>query len=345
MASGERCINDEREGPGERKGANVTIGEITQRRNESELKLLHDTQQSVEKLRIQVGNRVAALVRGVDQAARPEPAFLDRALEALVQLEKDFDAEIGRAVQQYPIWDHWLGHVRGIGPGLAGQMMALLLPPLEDRGPSTWFRAAGLYPQEWEGVLRLPRARSGEGKITYHPGLRRCLFNVGTSFVKMGRYYRVVYDQHKMRLFELHLPASARCLRELRQISPAGQVAWIEERYGADGVARFVKGTRAAEDDADAEDDELPGPANNGATEPRRVDYGAAVGITQEMAENWPLLRVDRVARWAMLKLFLSHLWEKWLEVEGKPSRVPYVVEKLGHHYIPPPEWDGKHKM
>jgi len=32
-----------------------------------------------------------------------------------------------------------------------------------------------------------------------------------------------------------------------------------------------------------------------------------------------------------MEKLFLAHVWEKWREIEGLPTREPYPIEYLGH--------------
>lgn len=40
---------------------------------------------------------------------------------------------------------------------------------------------------------------------------------------------------------------------------------------------------------------------------------------------------VDAMARRYAVKMFLSHLWEKWRELEGLPVRAPYVIDKLGH--------------
>jgi hypothetical protein len=40
-----------------------------------------------------------------------------------------------------------------------------------------------------------------------------------------------------------------------------------------------------------------------------------------------------------MEKMFLSHLWVAWREIEGLPTSKPYVIEKMGHTtYIEPPE-------
>ena len=214
-----------------------------------------------------MGNRVAAVERQVDDLDEATADLYNRLYAQAELWEEEIDAHLARYVAQIPVWDHWLSHVRGIGPALAASLIVLLLPPLPDAGPSTWYKAAGLVPElRPDGTMRLPRARAGEGKTTYHRWLRRSLYNVATSFVRVGGYYRATYD------------------REYKRLS---------ERHAGD--------------------------------------------------ENWPRHRIDDAARWAMIKLFLSHLWEKWLEAEGQPSRRAYVIEVLGHHYIPPPEpTDGK---
>lgn len=230
----------------------------------TELRLLYDTQVSVQKLRISLGNRVSALERGVDSVELPTPQVYADLAAMAEGMESRINKAIAAELKMYPVWDSWLSHVRGIGPLLAGQMLSLLLPPLEERGPSTWYKAAGLAPSEHSGLMRLPRPRAGEGKITYHPWLRRCLWNVGTSFVRNGAFYRDVYDTAKQELVAKH----------------TGD-------------------------------------------------------------ESWPPHRLDSVARWKMVKLFLAHLWEEWLAADGKTGRRAYVIDKLGHHYVAPPQRTG----
>jgi len=233
------------------------------------LRHLHDTQVSLEKLRISLGNRCSAIARGVDGADQPVPEVYERLHEMADQMEGEIDDAIAVELTRWPVYQEWLVHVKGIGPSLAGQMLALLLPPIPSKGPSSWYKAAGLAPEQRpDGLMRLPRARAGEGKITYHPWLRRCLYNVATSFVRNGGYYREVYDRAKERLLALH------------------------------------------EGDAD-----------------------------------WPPIRLDRAARWKMVKMFLAHLWEAWCEAESIPARLPYIVEKYGHQHIPRPLPNGKAKI
>lgn len=174
-------------------------------RPKSPLRYLLDTQISIEKLRIGMGNRVSAMTLGVDENAAPVPSIYERLHTMANDMEAEVDKAIAAELRAWPVYEAWLSHVRGIGPALAGQMLAFLLPPIPTKGPSSWYKAAGLAPEERaDGYMRLPRARAGEGTITYHPYLRRCLHNVATSFVRNGGYYRTVYEERKARLQELH---------------------------------------------------------------------------------------------------------------------------------------------
>ena len=48
------------------------------------------------------------------------------------------------------------------------------------------------------------------------------------------------------------------------------------------------------------------------------------------------LKHLDNMSVRKMIKLWLAHLWEVTRKAQGLPVRASYVVEKLGHHYIPP---------
>lgn len=263
------------------------------------LRGLHDTRVSLQKFRIQVGNRISAIERNADSVENPVPEIYSTISDHLDAMEKAIDRSIEQDLKNWPVWDLWLKHVKGIGPSLAGQMLAMLHTPTEEKGPSSWYKAAGLAPETRpDGQSRLPRPRKvtcpecagekfsskdgqracrecgailpeGYGRLTYYPWLRRTLSNVAESFVRSGGYYRAKYDQYKATLIEQH-----------------------------------------------------------------------------EGDPNWPTGRIDRVARWKMIKLFLSHLWNKWCEAIGITPRPPYALEKLGHHtFYPPPEVPAKGKI
>jgi len=46
---------------------------------------------------------------------------------------------------------------------------------------------------------------------------------------------------------------------------------------------------------------------------------------------DWNKSHIHYAALRRMEKLFLAHVWEKWREIEGLPTREPYPIEYLGH--------------
>lgn len=257
------------------------------RREPSALRHLQDVQQALEKTRIGMGNRISAWHRNNPDTELPKSLEMMIDLhDKLLEIEERSETLIGDELLEYPIWNEWLRHVKGVGPAYGGQLLSYLLPPLPTKGPSSWYKACGLYPQERpDGQYRLPRPRKGEGKVTYHPYMRRNLYNLATSFVRSGGYYREMYDRSKERLVALH-----------------------------------------------------------------------------EGDTNWPKGRIDSVARWVTIKLFLAHLWEKWCEVEGIHNRGPYGLTTLEdgtqviryqlddgsyteHAYYPAPDVPAKGKI
>jgi len=53
---------------------------------------------------------------------------------------------------------------------------------------------------------------------------------------------------------------------------------------------------------------------------------------------------IEAMARRYAVKMFLSHLWEKWRRLEGLPVRGPYALERLGHTTKVEPE-DASQKI
>jgi hypothetical protein len=53
---------------------------------------------------------------------------------------------------------------------------------------------------------------------------------------------------------------------------------------------------------------------------------------------DWTKAHIHMASIRKMNKMFLSHLWHVWREVEGLETRELYVVEKLGHKHIIPPD-------
>ena len=176
---------------------------------ERAITMLVKTAAQVEKLRVSTGLRISAVERGASMPDVAVPPVYIEIHDTMRQLEDRIDSYLREELEHYPVYTNWLCHVRGIGPGLAAQLLGLLRPPLPGTNASTWYKAAGLVPEKRdEGTdketMRLPRPRSGEGKVEYYPYLRRCLYNVWESFMRQGGYYKAIYDTARARLDALH---------------------------------------------------------------------------------------------------------------------------------------------
>lgn len=62
-----------------------------------------------------------------------------------------------------------------------------------------------------------------------------------------------------------------------------------------------------------------------------RVIYDNTKARYEQTRPEWTKLHRHYAARRKMVKIFLSHFWEKWRLLEGLPIRAAYVHEVLGH--------------
>jgi hypothetical protein len=73
---------------------------------------------------------------------------------------------------------------------------------------------------------------------------------------------------------------------------------------------------------------------------PYRLIYDRARTHYDEARPEWNDLRKHYSALRKMVKMFLSHLWERWRLLEGLPIRTPYAIAWLDHKdYISPEEF------
>jgi hypothetical protein len=67
---------------------------------------------------------------------------------------------------------------------------------------------------------------------------------------------------------------------------------------------------------------------------PYRRVYDAARDYYDANRPEWTPGHLHNAAMRKMIKVFLSHLWERWRVLEGRPTRALYVQEKLGHNHV-----------
>lgn len=70
---------------------------------------------------------------------------------------------------------------------------------------------------------------------------------------------------------------------------------------------------------------------------PYRAEYDKAKENYQQAHPDWTKLHIHNAALGNMIKLYLAHLWLFWREMEGLPTRVPYVQEYMEHTTISAP--------
>lgn len=262
-----------------------------------ELKLLVSTYYALQKERIQTVLRIKALERS--GVAKSRAADLHEHLDKeLLRIEKWIGGKIEDRLEGNDIYNAWLRHVPGVGPILAAGLISVIDPISEVEKPSSLWRFAGLHVIDGKA----PKRKKGQ-KVDWNPFFRTMCWKLGDSFVKAGGYYRKVYD--RARQIEDHRAPFRVPVEDAQGYLLAENVGNIKkgEMIGRENFSKFRKQAKGRKD--------------------------VLVTLTD-------LHKYNRAKRKAV-KLFISHLFAIWRDLEGLPIREPYVVEKLGHELIPPP--------
>lgn len=272
-----------------------------------------------------------------------EVLTLTQDIEGLLALQEErVEQFMAMAVKQHPTWS-WLESVKGIGPQTASLMLSYLFPPSPDKGPSAWYKAAGLYAIETApGEYHMPRySNLAEGqKADWHPRLRRNLYVVGTSLLKAKGFYYGHYKAMVKALMIKHPDWSD----QYKPSTDKSYLDWVDRRVESDSLPDVIA---AAESGFDLPGDPLEGLSQRqieGALKLRkrkfvrtlrfRYSLEYILSICREGQAEFVLANAGRahaVGFWKMVKLFLAHLWEVWAKTIGMQTREPYPIEILGH--------------
>ncbi len=154
-----------------------------------DLRIVVDLYCQLQKARIAMGNRKGAIERGADTG---DTTWLASWSDRLEPLEGELAKDMGRLLADHPAWT-WLKTVRGIGPTLAGKVVALIDDISKfDNISNLWsFAGYGLHPDE-NGILVIQRYKKGE-KATYSKRLKTTIYLVGNSFRKCGGKFADIY--------------------------------------------------------------------------------------------------------------------------------------------------------
>ena len=150
----------------------------------------------LQKLRIQQGNRAGAQ-SSISPAILDDEKhkkFLGEASDNLSDLEKKSFKEIGRLLKKHEIYNTWLKDQKGVGPAMAGIIVANIDIYKADAVSNIW-SYCGL------GVVNGKAACREKGKKAgYDPFLKAKMTEVlGGSFLKCKSPWRDFYDNYKNR--------------------------------------------------------------------------------------------------------------------------------------------------
>lgn len=137
---------------------------------------------------------------------------LVRSYLALETQEASQFRELTGTLEEIPIYSEYLVNVTGIGPAMAGVLVAYL-DPKRARHVSSFWKYSGLDVDKGSGRSRREEHlvereyidRNGETKtrlgVTYNPFLKtKCMGVLGPSFLRSGSEWRAAYDGYKNRI-------------------------------------------------------------------------------------------------------------------------------------------------
>lgn len=142
----------------------------------------------VQDVRIRSNSRIRAFKDGVSPQKILEVKEMTG--DPLILIEKQIKKKIRDSVKECNIWTEWLDHIKGIGPILAGGLIANIGDIGNFDTISKLWRYSGLAVGE-DG--RAERRKRGE-KLHYNPRVKVLCWKIGESFVKGGEGYRELYE-------------------------------------------------------------------------------------------------------------------------------------------------------
>lgn len=201
------------------------------------LRALADSYESIQGVRIEGENRLRAIAQSFDE---PEPvriSIMER-LKDMKKIEQDIQKDMLSYLQELPIWNEYLCHVKGIGMTLAAKLLAFDLD--KDKNLSSWNAFFGLVPHYWMGVCEKGHHRfyakdplvcmvkdrtTEKGELTlcgcgivekehiereapkrkrghhsfWNPKARTLTYLIGKQFLLGGRFYKEQYYRYKER--------------------------------------------------------------------------------------------------------------------------------------------------
>lgn len=284
----------------------------------NEARFMVDLYYSMQDQRIGVNNQIKALDRDAKEAnTAPEPhEGLDWIYNQSSVLEQGVAKMLAYYTKSHPMsW--FFDQTVGIGPVLSAGLLAHINIHKAPTVGHIW-NFAGLNPDvEWKKGHKRP----------WNAKLKTLCWKIGDSFVKFSyrddAYYGQLYLQRKKYEWDRNLAGdnsdTATAILKTRSFSKTTDTySWYSGQCSAELAKKLLD-----------------------AKQPLSVAL-CCVG----QPDGTPMLspaHIDMRARRYAVKMFLSHLHQRWREAEGLPVPEPFAIGILKHgHRIDPPQVSPK---
>lgn len=324
------------------------------------IKLVNVTLYDVQKLRIQISNRVYALENSGDAMYSNLAVELREELFHFAnQMERDIERRIARAVKDLPIM-RWLRLVKGIGTRYAGSIIGTIGSP-----PDTVSQLWSYCGMDVKPICRLAMgekvAKSGAKTVQY---CNLIAYRDKEAAYFLNRQAQRRWEQHciqqKYEIFKDVRKPTADEQAEYEEYCLEHEEGFIRQAY-LDSQQKLCQHDDPIVEMRAPEREHFKGllldhnpflKSTCWKIAGQFVRQGQFYRTIYEQRKDMYTKRdgatltaghIENRARRATVKLFLSHLWEMWRKAEGMPAGEIYLKAKLGaefdrhHTYIHPP--------
>jgi hypothetical protein len=284
------------------------------------LRYIADLYEQTQRLRIETGERIRAILQGkdetwgtpdeeVDAAAilkriakgeeRGPVPVLGRTYHRYTTEEAELKKDMMSALKSHPVWVGWMQDVKGIGPTLGCKLLATFDPERATSASAFW-RYAGLATVP--GLLY--RCDTCGLEVAY------------PKTYKVTEGHQALHSTKKCKgKLQAHPEIETRC-REPHTDGTTAVFNMSAKKLMYNVGTSFIK-----------------------AGGPYERVYRKHRARLEVDRRGWRDQRKHYTALRITEKLFLSHLWEVWRESRGLPVRKSYAEQHAGHDgYISP--WD-----
>lgn len=286
----------------------------------------------IQKVRIIAGNRFSAAVRDGWMSEEEAKAEYKRVEDSLKRYEKDITKDIGAYAYDHPVWEAWLSRVRGVGPIIAGGLLANIGDIAKFDTVSKLWAYAGLH------TLKVDEAT---GKRWFPTEEEARIW--AERFVDRARQKAEGQDNK----------FTKKQAEAVRSRTMKG-VCWGDDVQTETVAAKRRKGQVSNWNSTlktlcwkiGESFNKVSGPYQRKLNAFKEQDQAKHPDVVESDKKDrdgnkirlYTKGHIHNRAKRKVAKLFLSHLWRAWRELEGLPTREPYAKEYMGHTDMTDPE-------